>query len=94
MCNLDPEYLRRAPSYLRRSSNQKEPQDSRSHVGNCEVKVEYKDKMYRFAMNGQTGKLVGELPIDSGLFWKNALGFFAGSSIVVYLLIMLVRLFL
>ena len=58
------------------------------------VKVEYKDKMYRFAMNGQTGKLVGELPIDSGLFWKNALGFFAGSSIVVYLLIMLVRLFL
>ncbi len=58
------------------------------------VKVEYKDKIYRFAMNGQTGKLVGELPVDSGLFWKNALGFFAGSSIAVYMLIMLVRLFL
>lgn len=24
----------------------------------------YKDKIYTFAMNGQTGKLVGELPID------------------------------
>lgn len=25
----------------------------------------YKDKIYTFAMNGQTGKLVGELPIDN-----------------------------
>ena len=35
--------------------------------------LSYKDKIYRFAMNGQTGKLVGELPIDKGkkrrAFW-------------------------
>ena len=29
-----------------------------------QVVREYKDKIYTFAMNGQTGKLVGELPID------------------------------
>ncbi len=30
----------------------------------------YKDKKYTFAMNGQTGKFVGDLPMDKGLFWK------------------------
>ncbi len=25
---------------------------------------------YIFAMNGQTGKFVGDLPVDNGLFWK------------------------
>lgn len=28
------------------------------------LNTKYNDKMYTFAMNGQTGKLVGELPID------------------------------
>lgn len=28
------------------------------------------DEKYVFAMNGQTGKLVGDLPVDKGLFWK------------------------
>lgn len=36
--------------------------------------VSYKGKLYRFAMNGQTGKFVGELPVSEGRFW----GFFAG----------------
>ena len=39
------------------------------YIFNCE----YKGTKYRFAMNGQTGKLVGELPIDKGkkarAFW-------------------------
>jgi len=26
----------------------------------------WKDKLYRFAMNGQTGKFIGELPVDNG----------------------------
>ena len=30
----------------------------------------YKDKKYTFAMNGQTGKFVGDLPMDKKLFWK------------------------
>ena len=28
------------------------------------LSTEYKDKIYRFAMNGQTGKLVGEAPVS------------------------------
>jgi hypothetical protein len=30
------------------------------------LNTKYKGKMYTFAMNGQTGKMVGELPADSG----------------------------
>lgn len=51
--------------------------------------VKYKDKTYRFAINGQTGKITGELPVDKGLFWKHALGMFAGSSVAVYILMLI-----
>lgn len=30
----------------------------------------WKGEKYVFAMNGQTGKFVGNLPMDKGLFWK------------------------
>jgi hypothetical protein len=30
----------------------------------------WRDKTYLFAMNGQTGKFVGDLPTDWGIFWK------------------------
>lgn len=30
----------------------------------------WKDQKFTFAMNGQTGKIVGDLPFDKGLFWK------------------------
>ena len=33
--------------------------------------TKWRDKTYLFAMNGQTGKFVGELPTDNGLFWRN-----------------------
>ena len=33
--------------------------------------TKWRDKNYLFAMNGQTGKFVGELPTDNGLFWRN-----------------------
>ena len=29
-----------------------------------------KKKIYTFAMNGQTGKMVGDLPVDWGAFWR------------------------
>ena len=38
------------------------------------LSTNYKGKIYRFAMNGQTGKFVGELPISWAKFWA----FFAG----------------
>lgn len=30
----------------------------------------YRDTDYLFAMNGQTGKFVGDLPMDKGAYWK------------------------
>lgn len=30
----------------------------------------YRDKDYIFAMNGQTGKMVGDLPCDKGAWWR------------------------
>jgi len=30
----------------------------------------WKDTKYTFAMNGQTGKFVGDLPMDKGAFWR------------------------
>ena len=32
--------------------------------------IKYMDKMYKFAINGQTGKVVGEYPVDNGKKWK------------------------
>ena len=34
------------------------------------VHVRWNGRLYTFAMNGQTGKLVGDLPLDKGLYWK------------------------
>lgn len=34
------------------------------------LSTQYKGKNYLFAMNGQTGKLVGDLPMDMGAFWR------------------------
>ena len=45
----------------------------------------WKDKKYTFAMNGQTGKMVGDLPMDKSLFFKWLIGLTAavGSAIFV-----------
>ena len=34
------------------------------------LNVKYLDKMYQFAINGQTGKVVGEYPVDKSKKWK------------------------
>lgn len=49
----------------------------------------YKDKTYTFAMNGQTGKLVGNLPIHWGTFFKYLFGIGIGSGFVISLLLWL-----
>ncbi|MBR4256294.1 MAG: hypothetical protein IKQ18_03945, partial [Clostridia bacterium] len=53
------------------------------YLFNCK----YGGKLYRFAMNGQTGKLVGELPIDKG---KKARAFwipFLITALIVFLIV-------
>ena len=41
---------------------------------------------FTFAMNGQTGKFIGDLPVDKKAFWKSVIGVGAGLSAVVYAL--------
>ena len=43
------------------------------------LSTQYKGENYLFAMNGQTGKLVGDLPTDWGAFWR----WFAGIAVGV-----------
>ncbi len=31
----------------------------------------FRGEKFTFAMNGQTGKMVGDLPVDTGRYWKN-----------------------
>lgn len=46
------------------------------------LNIKYKDKIYRFAMNGQTGKMVGEIPVDTKKLWILILSTFFISIIV------------
>lgn len=49
----------------------------------------YQDKTYQFAINGQTGKMVGELPVDKGAFWRYLFGFTGIGTAVLSLLMLL-----
>ena len=44
----------------------------------------YKGDKYTFAMNGQTGKFVGNLPTDNGKFWGFAALFTAAAAALIY----------
>ena len=46
----------------------------------------WQDKLYTFAMNGQTGKMVGNLPIDWKLFWTYLLSIGLGSGALISLI--------
>jgi predicted RNA-binding Zn-ribbon protein involved in translation (DUF1610 family) len=46
------------------------------------LNTKYNDKLYCFAMNGQTGKFVGDLPLSWGKFWLWLVGVFAGVSAI------------
>ena len=43
----------------------------------------WQDKLYTFAMNGQTGKMVGNLPVDKGLFWTYLLSIGLGCGALI-----------
>ena len=47
------------------------------------LNTRWKDRQYTFAMNGQTGKLVGDLPMDKGAFCKWLFGLGAVLSAAV-----------
>lgn len=48
------------------------------------LSTEWKGKKYTFAMNGQTGKIVGDLPMDKGLFAKWFFGITAATALVAF----------
>ncbi len=54
------------------------------------LNTKYRDKMYTFAMNAQTGRLIGDLPVDKGLFLKWLFGLFLALGVgglgIAYLL--------
>ena len=43
----------------------------------------WRDQVYTFAMNGQTGKMVGNLPVDKGLFWTYLLSVGLGCGALI-----------
>lgn len=43
---------------------------------------------YLFAMNGQTGKFIGNLPVDNGKYWKTFMGITAAVTAVLGTIIM------
>ena len=47
------------------------------------LSTKWRDKNYLFAMNGQTGKMVGDLPVDKGKFFKYLLLITLGVAAVV-----------
>lgn len=58
------------------------------------LNVKYKDKMHMFAMNGQTGKMVGNIPIDKKKMWFTWIGSFLGLTAILSLITFIVRLFI
>ena len=47
--------------------------------------TKYKNKIYQFAMNGQTGKFVGDLPLDKSKAFKYSLLVFLISFVVLFI---------
>lgn len=52
--------------------------------------TKWKDQTFMFSMNGQTGKFVGNLPVDWGKFWRKLIGYTVAGTVIltpiVYLL--------
>ena len=52
------------------------------------LSTKWKDKNFLFAMNGQTGKLIGDLPIDKGKLALYCLGSFVAAAAVSLLFLL------
>jgi len=53
------------------------------------LNIKYKDKYHMFAMNGQTGKMVGNVPVSWGKFFLWLAGLTTGIFIICLLLLLL-----
>ncbi len=51
------------------------------------LNTKYNGKLYQFAINGQTGRVSGELPIDKGKLFMYRLGIFAGSFVPLLIIL-------
>ncbi len=55
------------------------------------LNIKYSDKIYKFAINGQTGKVVGDYPVDQGkkrkYFAKIAGIAYAAAAVIAYLIL-------
>jgi DNA-directed RNA polymerase subunit RPC12/RpoP len=58
------------------------------------LNTKYKNVNYQFMMNGQSGRLVGRLPVDKGKAFKYRFLFTAGFGAAFTLIIQLLRIFL
>ena len=57
------------------------------------LNIKYNDKLHLFAMNGQTGKMVGNVPIDNKKRVLASIGAFLGSTAILSLITLIIRLF-
>ncbi|MBQ1320488.1 MAG: hypothetical protein IIY53_02435, partial [Solobacterium sp.] len=53
------------------------------------LNTSWQGQQYTFAMNGQTGKFVGDLPVDNGRYWIMALR----NTGIVALILLLIMMF-
>lgn len=56
------------------------------------LNTEWRGEKYLFAMNGQTGKFVGDLPLDKGAYMKWLLGITASVGVLVGLILTIANL--
>ena len=78
------------------------PRDIQLHIANGQYKyalypvwllnTTWNGKKFTFAMNGQTGKFVGDLPLDKGRFWKYVSLFGLGIAAVMYAVLWIIAL--
>ena len=76
------------------------PVSTNVHISNGKAKyalypvwlmnTSWRGKTYTFAVNGQTGKIVGDLPMDKGAYWKWRGIFTLGFAAVIYAILWLI----
>jgi hypothetical protein len=50
------------------------------------LNTQWNGKAFTFGINGQTGKIAGDLPMDKGAFWRWLLGVAAGATAIAFAL--------